>query len=104
MTDSTATATATTNRSVSLISWTATGGNKLKEYELVTKGLDIKLKLEGDNFTEWLEAIATHARTIGMLSLFDYGSRSIIVFPVHESYASKKSFFKSYGAILLEHA
>ena len=90
-----------TTRSVSLISWTATGGNKLKEYELVTRGLEIKLNLNGDNFTEWLEAIATHARTMGMLSLFDYGPGSAIASTVHDLCTTKKSFFESYGAISL---
>ena len=81
--------TTTTIRSVSLISWTATGGNKLKEYELVTRGLDIKLNINGDNFTEWLEALATYTCTMGMLSLFDYGPGSSIASPIHKLYTTK---------------
>jgi len=45
------------NTNTGLISWTETGSNKLKAYELVTRGLDIKLTIKGENFTEWFEAV-----------------------------------------------
>ena len=45
-----------------LISWTETGSNKLKAYELVTRELDVKLKIKGDKYTEWFEAVETHAK------------------------------------------
>ena len=35
-----------------LMSWTETGSNKLKAYELVTRRLENKLDMKGENFTE----------------------------------------------------
>ena len=91
-----------TPASTSLISWTATGQNKLKEYEIVTKGINTKLNIEGDNFTEWNEAMATHAKTMSMNDLFDYGPPGTNSHPVHDNFPVKKSFFEYHGAIALE--
>ena len=46
------------------ISQTTLEQNKLKEYELATKGLEIKFKENGESFTEQNGAIATHTKTI----------------------------------------
>ena len=73
----------------SVISWTETGSNKLKAHELITTGLDVKLHFTGDDFTEWLEAVATHARTMGVLSLFEHGPDSTITSPAHSLHATK---------------
>ena len=35
-----------------LITWTTKGAKKLKECKLVTRGLDAKINLNGDNFTK----------------------------------------------------
>ena len=59
-----------TPASNSLISWTVTGQNKLKEYELITRGTNIKLDVKGKNFTEWNEAVATHAKSMSMNDFF----------------------------------
>ena len=59
-----------------LTSWTETGSNKLTAYKLVTGGLDIKLNINGNNFKELFEAVATHARTMRMTSLFEHGRES----------------------------
>ena len=72
-----------------LISWTESGSNNLKAYELVTSGLDVKLKMKGEHFTEWFEAVATHANKMGMNSLFEYGPNSMISSLVHDEYAAK---------------
>ena len=88
--------------SSALISWTETGSNKLKACELVTRGLDVKLDLKGENFTEWFEAVATHARTMSMLPLFECGPESNISSPVHGLHAVKKCFFESCGVVPLD--
>ena len=85
-----------------LISWSATGQNKLKEHELVTKGIDIKLNKNGDNFTEWNEAVASHAKTMGMNDLFDYGPSTDTTYPIHSHFPVKKSFFENHGTITLD--
>ena len=91
-----------TSGTMSLISWTATGQNKLKEHELVTKGISTKLNTTGDNFTEWNEAMATHAKTMSMTELFDYSPLGTNSYPVHDNFPVKKSFFEHHGAITLE--
>ena len=77
-------ATADSDSSQPLITWTATGANKLKECELVTRGLGIKLYLNGDNFTEWFELVSTHARAMSMYILFECSPGTATVSPVHE--------------------
>ena len=72
-----------------VIPWTETGSNKLKSCELVTRGLDIKLKIKGENITEWFEVVATHAQTTFMTSLFEYGPASTISSPVHDHCTTK---------------
>ena len=68
---------------MSLITWTAASANKLKEYELVTKGINIKLNLNSDNCIEWNESVATHVKQMDMLSLFTYSPTSTTVHRVY---------------------
>ena len=88
------TATTSSTETTSLISWTATGGNKLKEYELVTKGLDIKLSKNGNNFTEWNEAVAFHAKVMGMNELFTCGPSTCTTYPIHSQFPVKSPSLK----------
>ena len=43
----------------------------MKVYELVVKGLDIKLNKNGDNCTKWNEDVANYTKTIGLSKLLD---------------------------------
>ena len=87
---------------VFLISWAATGFNRLKEHELVTRGCDIKLNLEDNNFTEWNETVAAHARTTPMNVLVQHRHRiAANRHPVHDLFPAQKSFVEHYSAITL---
>ena len=79
----------TTPASNSLISWTAIVQNKLKEYELVTRGTHIKLDIKGKHFTEWNEAVATHAKSMSMNEFFSYGPSGTNSYEVHDDFQLK---------------
>ena len=85
-----------------LISWTAIGQNKLKEYKLVTRGANIKLDIKGKNFTEWNESVATHAKSMSMNELFSYSPPGTNSYAIHDEFPVKKSFFENHGTISLE--
>ena len=73
-----------TSADTGLMSWTETGSNKLTACTLVTRGLENKLDVKGENLTEQLEAVVTHAKTISMNTLFECGPDSTINFSVHD--------------------
>ena len=81
----------------------ATDSNKLKEHEIVTKGLGVKLKIDGTNFTEWNEAFGTHCKTMGMVDLFTCGpTDEETSHPAHDQFPIENLFFDSCGAISIE--
>ena len=69
----------------------------------MTRGLDVKLKLKGENFTKWFEAVVIHAKTMGMDSLLECGPNLMISSLVHDECATQDSSFESYGATPMEH-
>ena len=75
-------ATSKTTGAAHLISQTVTGGNQLKEYELVVKVSDIKLNKNGYNFTKWNESVANHPKTIELSVLFDYSPSINTIYPI----------------------
>ena len=97
MTD-TPTATPASN---TLISQTATGLNKLKEYEIVARGVNIKLNIKGKNFTEQNESITTHAKSISICELFSCDPPGTNSYLIHNKFSVKKLFFENNGAISL---
>ena len=88
---------AETSTITGLISWTETGYNKLKAYELVTRELDIKLKIKGEKFTEWFEVVVTHAQMMRMTSLFECGPASTISSAVHDHHTNKSTSLNLMG-------
>ena len=86
-----------------LTSQTETGSNKLKAYELVTRGLDNKLDMKGEHFTKWFEAVSTHAKTMGMNALLEHGPDQTTNSTVQDYYTTNKHFFESYGAMPMDY-
>ena len=92
----------TTPASNTLIFQTAIGQNKLKEYELVTRGTNIKLDIKEKNFTKQNESVTTHAKSMSMNELFSYAPPGTSSYSIHDEFSVKKSFFENHGIISLE--
>ena len=87
---------------MSLITWTTTGWNKLKEYEIITRGSDVKLEIDGSNFTEWMKTIATHIDQITFEIIFTHSqSNDNVPHPVYALLTTETIFMTKYGVISL---
>ena len=79
---------------MSLVTWTATGANKLEEYELVVRGSAFKLEINGCDFNEWMKKIETHAEQMSFENLFTCGrTKDDVLHPVHDLFATETYFF-----------
>ena len=87
-----------------LIDWaTKTQANKVKQYAIVTKGSEIKLKNNGSNFIVWLEEQTNHLKTMGIDSICNLGPPdSSAPHPVYDLFTEASTLFDSYGLVTLD--
>ena len=82
---------------MTLITWdTTTASIKVKEYEIVTKGSESKLKSNGSNFIVWLEEQTNHCQTMGLDSILQIAVGSCANIP------AATTLFASYGLVTLD--
>ena len=90
-------------RIMPLIPLIATRDNELKEHEMVTRCLDVKLKLDGESFAEQNEVVETNKNSTSVTSLFIRGPASAeVLHPSHNQFESEKVLFDYLGSIAID--
>ena len=75
----------------------------MKQYKIVIKASETKLKQNSTNFIVWLEEQTNHINTMGIESICKLGlPNATTLHPIHDLFTTASTLFESYGLVTLE--